>query len=110
MKNLGAVNDPKDLVTKEHAASSVSYTATLPSSGWAGSAAPYSQTITINGLLATDEPIMDVVMSGTYSTDSARSEEWGYLYRAVAAANSLTVYASEKPTIDLPIRLKVIRT
>ena len=83
-------------------------TATLDTS-WSGSSAPYTKTVSVSGILSTDTPIIDVVMSGTYSTDEARIEAWGYIYRAVTADGSITFYATEKPTIDLPIRVKVVR-
>ena len=76
---------------------------------WSGSSAPYSKTVTVSGILATDTPIIDVVMSGTYSTDEARIEAWGYIYRAVTANDSITFYATEKPTVSLPIQIKVVR-
>lgn len=83
-------------------------TATLDTS-WSGSSPPYSKTITVSGILSTDTPIIDVVMSGTYSTDIARAEAWGYIYRAVTANGSITFYATEKPTVSLPIQIKVVR-
>ena len=83
-------------------------TATLNTS-WSGSSAPYSKTVTVSGILATDTPIIDIVMSGTYSTDEARIEAWGYIYRAVTGNGSITFYTTEKPTINLPIQIKVVR-
>jgi hypothetical protein len=83
-------------------------TATLDTN-WSGSAAPYTKTITVSGILATDTPIIDVVMSGTYSTDSARAKAWGYIYRAVTGNGTITFYATEKPTVELPIQIKVVR-
>ena len=102
-----------------HAATSASFTtlghvkyavltATLDTS-WSGSSAPYSKTVTVSDILATDTPIIDIVMSGTYSTDEARAEAWGYIYRAVTSADSITFYATDKPTVDLPIQIKVVR-
>ena len=76
---------------------------------WSGSAPPYTKTITVSGIKATDTPIIDVVMSGTYSTDQQRIEQWGYIYRAVTANDSITFYATEKPTVSLPIQIKVVR-
>jgi hypothetical protein len=84
------------------------FTATL-STSWSGSAAPYTQAVTINGITSAHNPIIDVVMSGTYSTDQQRIEQWGYIYRAVTGTNQITFYASEKPTVSLPIRVKVVR-
>ena len=83
-------------------------TATLDTT-WSGSAAPYSQTITVNGITSTDTPIVDVVMSGTYTTDQSRLEQWGYVYRITTGENSITVYATDKPTVELPIQIKVVR-
>ena len=76
---------------------------------WQGSQAPYTKTQTVSGLLATDTPIVDVVMSGTFATDQARIEAWGYVYRITTANNAITLYATEKPTVSLPIQLKVVR-
>ena len=84
------------------------FTATV-ATGWTGSAAPYSKAVTISGLLASDAPIVDLVASATYSTASAQIEAWGYVYRAVTSANTLTLYATEKPTVELPIQVKVVR-
>lgn len=83
-------------------------TATLDTT-WEGEEVPYTKTITVNGIQATDTPIIDVVMSGDYATDEQRIEAWGYIYRAVTGTNSITFYATEKPTIDLPIQIKVVR-
>ena len=83
-------------------------TATLNTS-WSGSSAPYTKTISVSGILPTDVPFIDIVMSGTYATDTARQEAWGYIYRAVTANGSITFYATEKPTVSLPIQIKVVR-
>lgn len=83
-------------------------TATLDTT-WSGTSAPYTKTVTVNGIQSSDTPIIDVVMSGTYSTDAARAEAWGYIYRAVTGANSITFYATDKPTVNLPIQIRVVR-
>lgn len=85
------------------------YSGTLSSANWSGDAAPYSYTLTVSGILATDNPIIDVVMSGTYSTDIARNEAWQHIYRAVTAANTITFYAEEKPNVDLPVQITSMR-
>lgn len=84
------------------------FTTTLNTT-WTGSAAPFTKTQSVSGILATDNPIVDVVMSGTYSTDEARLEAWGNIYRITTANNSITLYAKEKPTVELPIQIKVVR-
>ena len=88
---------------------STEYGATLTALGWTGTEAPYSQAVTVSGVLASDKPFVEVAMSGTFSADEARDEEWGSIYRAVPGADTLTVYAREKPTVDLPIRIFCVR-
>jgi hypothetical protein len=83
-------------------------TATLDTN-WTGSSAPFTKSQAITGILATDTPIIDVVMSGTYATDDARQKAWSKIYRVVTGVDSITLYASVKPTVALPIQLKVVR-
>jgi len=83
-------------------------TATLDTT-WSGTSAPYTKTISVSGILSTDVPFIDIVMSGTYATDTARQEAWGYIYRAVTADNAITFYATDKPTVSLQLQIKVVR-
>ena len=85
------------------------YTGTLTAASWSGSSAPYSCALSVNGLLAADSPFVDVVMSGTYATDEPRSEAWAAVFRAVPSADTLTLYATDKPTVDLPIQILCVR-
>lgn len=86
------------------------YTATIPAAGWTGSAAPYSiETIDVAGMLAADNPTVDIVQTGTWETDEAMRENWGKITRIVTKANGISVYASEIPSAAIPIQLKVVR-
>lgn len=91
------------------AATTVLYSTNIDASGWSGSAAPYSKSIAVSGLLSTDVPIIDLVQSGTESTDSVMRENWGKVTRITTAVNTIVVYASEAPSAAMPIQLKVIR-
>ena len=84
------------------------FTGTL-STSWSGSSAPYTQAVTVSGILSTDRPILDMVCSGTYTTDQSREEGWLNIYRAVTAANKITFYAHEKPTVSIPFYAQVTR-
>ena len=84
------------------------YTGTLTTT-WSGSAAPYTQALTVSGILAADMPIVDLVPSGTYATAEKQIEAWGYVYRIVTAANKITAYATETPTVALPIQIRAVR-
>jgi|GEM_PF-1836750 len=86
------------------------YTATLLSSGWSGSAAPYTQTVSITGILATDTPIVDVVLDQSTSTAISQIEAWMSVSKIETADGSITATCFEGlPEIDIPIQLKVVR-
>lgn len=91
---------------KETFATVKSYTVTVGTS-WSGSSAPYKQNITVSGMLATDEPIVDLITSTSgYETEMA---EFAKIFKIVASANKITVYATEKTTNSIQIKLKVVR-
>lgn len=91
----------------DHAVS-VDYTATLNTT-WSGSAAPYTKEQTINGILATDKPLIDIVPSATFADAEKQADAWALIYRAVTAANKITFYAKSKPTVSIPLQIRCIR-
>lgn len=85
------------------------FTATIPTSGWSASA-PYTVSVAVSGILATDTPVVDVVLSNTAETAKAQLEAWGTVGRIVTSNNSITVYCYDSvPTTEIPIQLKVVR-
>ena len=85
------------------------YNTTLSSSGWSSNA-PYTQTLSIQGILATDVPVVDVVLSSTTSTAVSQLEAWGYVSKIETADGSITATCFEElPAIDIPIQLKAVR-
>ena len=91
----------------ENAVSTI-YTATIGTT-WTGSAAPYYQDITVNGLLATDNPIVDIVPSSTFATAEAELEAWSAIYKMTTSDNSLRVYATDLTETAVPIRILCVR-
>ena len=85
------------------------FTVTILAAGWTGDAAPYTNAVTVTGLLATDTPIVDMISSETYETAEAEMEAYATIYRMVAADNQLTAYATEKPDIDINIQIRAVR-
>ena len=83
-------------------------TATIAAADWTGSD-PYTNTVTVSGLLATDTPTMDLVASSTYATAQNEIADYGNIYKATCANNSLTVYATSAPTHNLSIQLVCVR-
>ena len=91
----------------DHAVS-VDYTVTLNTT-WSGSAAPYTKEQTINGILAADKPLIDLVPSATFADAEKQTNAWALVYRAVTAANKITFYAKAKPTVSIPLQIRCIR-
>lgn len=91
----------------DHAVS-VDYTTTLNTT-WSGSAAPYTKEQTINGILATDKPLIDLMPSATFADATKQENAWALIYRAATAANKITFYAKAKPTVSIPLQIRCVR-
>lgn len=84
-------------------------TATL-STTWSGSAAPYTQTVTVSGILASDTPHVAPVYSATLATALAQKEAWAKVSNAESAAGGIKFTCfEEKPTTAIPIQIEVMR-
>lgn len=90
-------------------ATTTTYLTTIPSASWTGSSAPFSKAVTVSGILSTDYPEFTVETTGTYATDILRKDEWAKIYRWVTSTDTITFYATEVPTVDIPIIVKVVR-
>ena len=88
---------------------SQTFTATITAAGWTGDAAPYTNEVTVTGLTADDNPFVDMIASSAFETAETEIEAFASIYRMVTAENKLTVYAAEKPTVDIGIQIKVVR-
>lgn len=108
LKGNGSGDVSKAVAGTDYQAPVRSYTATIPASGWTGSAAPYTCNVIVTGLLAADKPVVDIVPSATYATAEAQMEAYGHIYRMVAQENKIVAYATDKPTVDIPIQLKAV--
>ena len=93
-------------VTKKNP--STTYTAAVGTT-WTGDAAPYTQTINVSGIAASDNPIVDVVLSDDYDTATTELEEYAKIYKITTDANSITVYATEATENAINIQLKVVK-
>lgn len=88
---------------------SQTFTATITAAGWTGDATPYTNDVAVTGLTADDNPFVDMIASSAFETAETEIEEFANIYRMVTAENKLTVYAAEKPTVDIAIQIKVVR-
>ena len=86
------------------------FAATLPASGWAGVAAPYTQTVAVAGLKAEDRPHLGISYSGDSGDSGQQAIGAGCITRLVAEeGQALFTCFFTKPTVDLSIFLEVIR-
>lgn len=107
---LGTPEANTDAATKGYVdGKRAAYTATLTTT-WIGSAAPYTQTVAVSGILATDMPHIMPAYSSNNATAIAQKEAWSKVSKAEAAAGSITFTCfEEKPTAAIPIQIEVIR-
>lgn len=85
------------------------YAATI-STTWIGSSAPYTQTVTVSGLLSTDIPIFGIVPSTTTATALLQKEAWNMIGKIETIANGITITCyEEKPTTAIPIQIRVVK-
>lgn len=88
-----------------------SYTATI-STTWSGSAAPYTQVLTVSGLLTTDKQVhISPNYSTTLATAKAQQEAWNLIAMGDVTANNQITFKcfGDKPTTAIPIKLEVTR-
>lgn len=82
----------------------------VTAANWTGASAPYTQTVNVTGMLATDTPFLDIVVSDTTTDGLAQIEAWGLVSKATTAAGTITFKCyEEKPTVDLTVNVKVVR-
>lgn len=70
----------------------------------------YKKTITVSGILATDNPIYDVVLGTDVDANAAYLEAFALVTRLTTAANQIVLWANEeKPTSAFTLLLQVVR-
>lgn len=91
----------------QHAAQS--FSVLLAANGWSSSA-PYTQTVSVDGILSTDTPLVDVVLSATAETALLQIDAYVLIGKIDTADGSITVTCYKTaPDIDLTLAMKVVR-
>ena len=109
LKNLKAPSAAADGATKGYVdGKRKTFTATV-GTGWTGSG-PYTQTVAVSGILASDMPHVAPVYDADNTTAQAQREAWGCVSRGVAAAGGIQFTCFEdKPETAIPIQIEVMR-
>jgi hypothetical protein len=76
---------------------------------WTGEAAPYNQTIAVEGLLETDRAVVRFSAPNSFENLDAQQEAFAMLYTAESADGAITLYAKEKPETAFSVVLEVAR-
>lgn len=84
----------------------INKTATLGTS-WTTETGYVKQVVTVQEILATDTPIIDLVT--TTADFEAQEEAWGKVFKAQAGANQITFYAKEATETSISLNIKVVR-
>lgn len=70
----------------------------------------YYQTCTATGMVAGDNPVVDVILGSDVAANDLYKEAWACVDRVVTADDSVTVYANETaPTTAFTFQAKVVR-
>lgn len=109
VQGLKAPADGADAATKGYVdGKRKTFTATV-GTGWTGSG-PYTQTVTVAGVLASDMPHVVPVYDADNTTAQAQREAWGCVSRGVAAADGIQFTCfGDKPETAIPIQIEVMR-
>lgn len=90
------------------AAKSVSYTISVPASGWTGTAAPYTNAVAVAGVTA-GTTLSDITLAPASVGNSAAetaAQTWSYLD---TGAGTVTFYSDAKPTADFTIIVREVK-
>ena len=86
------------------------FNTTLTTNDWVGDAAPYTQTIGIGGILATDMPHYSVVYDADQEIRLAQKEAFAMVDDLDTTDGSVTFTCFEdKPAVNIPIQMEVNR-
>lgn len=89
---------------------SLMITGVLSANAWTAEGGGYTQTITANGMLATDTKVIADINPGDKGIADilALTDEWSFI-TGWTGNNQASVLFSDKPSIDIPIRFLVVR-
>lgn len=86
------------------------YTAELGTSWAAGNDGEYVQTVNIDGILETDTPSIDMILSDNVAEAKEQIEAWSYIGRITTGEGKITAYCYDSaPTVPIDIQLICIR-
>jgi len=74
---------------------------------WTGTTAPYTQTINVSGVEATDVPNIGPILTGVLATDMEINNAWEKIYRITTGHNKIIVYSYEPLDIVFGLNIHI---
>lgn len=90
---------------KTYAKKSTLVNATLTASKWTGSSAPYSYVLSVSGV--TSSNIVEIDYASNASSTAIEAYQNAMLADGGQTTNQITIKATEKPTVDIPITIVI---
>ena len=94
-----------DKTEKTYSKKSTTSTETLSASAWSGSSAPYSCVLSVEGVTATN--IIEINYASSASDAAIEAYQGAGLKDGGQSAGRITLLATEKPTVNIPITIIV---
>lgn len=94
-----------DKTEKTYSKRSTTSTVTLSASAWSGSSAPYSCVLSVEGVTATN--IIEINYASSASDAAIEAYQGAGLKDGGQSAGRITLLATEKPTVNIPITIIV---
>lgn len=90
------------------AASTETYTAII-TTAWIADGGYYYQDISLPGIKNTDNPIVDILTGEDNAANVVYAKEICKIFRVVTSNDKVRAWATGKPSVAIPIQLKVVR-
>lgn len=89
-------------------ANTTTLTATVPVA-WTASGDFFYQNVSVPGILASDNPVTDILTGTDNAANKLYAEAWGKVLRATTYDGGVQIWCTEAPTVAFPLQFKVVR-
>lgn len=108
--NLADPTDNTDAVNKQYVDSKHFVVNATLTAEWTTEAAPYTQVVSVDGILETDCPHITPIYSETLETAMLQRESWSMICNAETSDGAITFACFlEIPRVEIPIQIEVHR-
>lgn len=76
---------------------------------WDGTTAPFTQEVSVPGLLESDNPQVGMILSGNYEIAKQQLKEFSSVFRGVTTNDKITFYTKQPTTLLATLQVKVTR-